>query len=54
MVYEKGRTYILFLVTTADATRYKAVPHMRTEDGEATRERIRKLLATTKPKSKGP
>ena len=53
MVYEKGRTYILFLETTADVTRYKAVPQMRTEDGEATRERIRRLLATTKPKSKG-
>lgn len=50
MVYDKGRAYILFLKTTADSKSYYAAPQMRTEDGKDVRERVRKILASLKPR----
>jgi len=48
MVYEKGRAYILFLESATEAMHFRAVPQMRTEDGREMRERVRKLIASTK------
>lgn len=52
MVYGEGKAYILFLKPTAEAKRYQAVEQTRTEDGKDVRERVQKLLASTKGKSR--